>query len=138
MTSLANRSEGKATPEVVSFVVRELMRLKQTNLTALDEILNCHPRLGAKKVESTHSQAEQKSLSGSAEETEKLRSLNERYERTFPGLRYVVFVNGRPRSIIMDNMEARIARNDIDLERDEGIRAMGDIARDRLAHSENM
>lgn len=138
LTRLASDHDGRATPEVITFVTRTLQGLKRENLPVLDDILNCHPRLGAKKVDSTHSQAEQKSLSGSPEEGERLRVLNESYERQFPGLRYVVFVNGRTRSIIMENMQFRISRNDINLERDEGIAAMADIARDRLAHSKTL
>jgi 2-oxo-4-hydroxy-4-carboxy--5-ureidoimidazoline (OHCU) decarboxylase len=56
----------------------------------LDKILGAHPRLGEKKVESTQSQAEQAQLNtGGEEEAAKLRGLNEKYEKTFPGLKYV-------------------------------------------------
>ena len=56
----------------------------------LDKILGAHPRLGAKKVDSAQSQAEQAQLNtGSEEEATKLRDLNEEYEKTFPGLRYM-------------------------------------------------
>ena len=56
----------------------------------LEKILGAHPRLGEKKVESAQSQAEQAQLNtGGEEEATKLRELNEEYERTFPGLRYV-------------------------------------------------
>ncbi|PKS13366.1 hypothetical protein jhhlp_000137 [Lomentospora prolificans] len=100
-------------------------------LAKLHSILGSHPRLGAKKVESAQSAAEQAQLqSGDGSE---LAALNAEYERTFPGLRYVVFVNGRPRPVIMENMRERIARGDISLEEQEGIQAMCDIARDRAA-----
>ena len=56
----------------------------------LDKILGAHPRLGAKKVESAQSQAEQAQLNtGGEEEATKLKNLNEEYEKTFPGLIYV-------------------------------------------------
>jgi len=56
----------------------------------LDSILGAHPRLGAKKVDSAQSQAEQAQLNtGGEEEAIKLRELNEEYEKTFPGLKYV-------------------------------------------------
>lgn len=45
----------------------------------LEDILVSHPRLGAKKVESVQSQAEQEQLHDSAEEAEKLRLLNVEY-----------------------------------------------------------
>ncbi|KAK9471319.1 Oxo-4-hydroxy-4-carboxy-5-ureidoimidazoline decarboxylase [Dipodascopsis tothii] len=94
----------------------------------LFEILAAHPRLGARKVESVHSQAEQASLQG---EGEALAALNAEYEAAFPGLRYVVFVNGRPRDVIMANMRARIDRGAFDLEVAEAIDAMCAIAGDR-------
>lgn len=83
----------------------------------LESILGSHPRLGAKKVESAQSQAEQAQLQGTADETEQLLALNGEYERKYPGLRYVVFVNGRNRSVIMDDMRQRIANSDLESER---------------------
>lgn len=74
-------------------------------------ILGAHPRLGAKKVESAQSVAEQAQLNkASAEEAAQLAKLNAEYEAVFPGLIYVVFVNGRSREVIMENMRERIAR----------------------------
>lgn len=85
-----------------------------TNKTELHSIIGSHPRLGAKKVESAQSAAEQAQLqSGDATE---LAALNAEYEARFPGLRYVVFVNGRGRPEIMENMRARISRGDLVLE----------------------
>ena len=60
-----------------------------SELQALDGILNAHPRLGEKKVESVRSSAEQASLAGSQDDEERLQEWNRRYERAFPGLRYV-------------------------------------------------
>lgn len=98
----------------------------------LESILGSHPRLGAKKVDSAQSQAEQAQLhKGSNEEAEHLRQLNEQYEAKYPGLRYVVFVNGRERAVIMDDMKRRIGLNDIQGERLAAIRAMCEIAADR-------
>lgn len=57
---------------------------------ALEGILGSHPRLGEKKVDSEQSRAEQARLNQGGEgEAEVLRALNEEYEKTFPGLRYV-------------------------------------------------
>ena len=44
-----------------------------------------------------------------------------------------VFVNGRPRPTIMENMRTRIDRGDIKAERQEAIQAMCDIASDRAS-----
>ncbi|KAK8065742.1 OHCU decarboxylase [Apiospora hydei] len=98
----------------------------------LHGILGSHPRLGAKKVESAQSQAEQAQLNqGGAEEAEKLKALNDEYEQRFPGLRYVVFVNGRSRPVVMEDMRRRIDRGDPKEEEQEAIKAMVDIALDR-------
>ncbi|CAK4034390.1 Hypothetical predicted protein [Lecanosticta acicola] len=88
----------------------------------LEDIIASHPRLGAKKVESAQSQAEQAQLQGSYEETEQLRRLNDEYEKKYPGLRYVVFVDGRSRPVIMEGMRARITNSDLKQERSAAIR----------------
>lgn len=61
-----------------------------SDLEWLDRILGAHPRLGEKKVDSAQSKAEQAQLNtGGEEEATKLKELNDKYEETFPGLRYV-------------------------------------------------
>ncbi|KAL5388058.1 hypothetical protein PMIN06_004824 [Paraphaeosphaeria minitans] len=107
------------------------------DIERLSNILCSHPRLGEKKVESEQSRAEQAQLQkGAEEEQEQLAALNEEYETKFPGLRYVVFVNGRARPAIMMNMRTRIVRGDIKEERQEAIQAMCDIAADRASKLE--
>ncbi|KAF3902815.1 hypothetical protein AA313_de0205695 [Arthrobotrys entomopaga] len=73
---------------LISFVRDELLRLKESTSTSdtewLLKILSAHPRLGAKKVESTHSRSEQASLGGPTEAAE-LERLNDEYEERFPG-----------------------------------------------------
>jgi len=102
------------------------------NTEWLLKILAAHPRLGAKKVESELSAGEQASLATvNAEEEEALKRLNEEYEKKFPGMRYIAFVNGRSRQIIIKDMERRISRWDFEAEKEEAIKAMCDIARDR-------
>ncbi|TID18353.1 Oxo-4-hydroxy-4-carboxy-5-ureidoimidazoline decarboxylase protein [Venturia nashicola] len=115
---------------------------KSEDLRELEHVLSSHPRLGEKKVESAMSKMEQAAMlkasgegeggEAKAKEAETLRALNKEYEETFPGLRYVVFVNGRPRTAIFENMKSRIARGDIAEERREAIQAMCDIAEDRV------
>lgn len=103
-------------------------------LPKIAKIIAAHPRLGPSKDKlSSHSSKEQKSLAGSEEEALKLKELNDIYERTFPGLRYVVFVAGRSRETIMNNMTDRIERRDISKEREEAFNAMCDIALDRAS-----
>ncbi|CDK29560.1 unnamed protein product [Kuraishia capsulata CBS 1993] len=110
-----------------------LKLLEGSDFQRINRIIAAHPRLGPQKQQlSSHSSSEQKSLAASSpEETEKLVSLNEEYEAVFPGLRYVVFVNGRSRASIMENMRKRIDRGDVGLERREAFEAMCDIALDR-------
>lgn len=112
--------------DLIAAVGIQLTELSESSSTSdtdwLESILGSHPRLGAKKVESAQSQAEQAQLQGSSEEAEQLRSLNEEYERKYPGLRYVVFVNGRSRPVIMDDMRKRIAEGDMASERAKAIR----------------
>ncbi|WPH01993.1 putative allantoinase 1 [Acrodontium crateriforme] len=99
----------------------------------LESILSAHPRLGAKKVDSAQSAAEQAQLKGSDDEAEALKKLNEEYEAKYPGLIYVVFVNGRSRQVIMEDMRKRIAEGDLEGERRAAIKAMCEIAADRAS-----
>ena len=111
---------------LISAVGMQLTELSESASTSdtqwLESILGSHPRLGAKKVESAQSQAEQAQLQGSGEEAEQLRRLNEEYESKFPGLRYVVFVDGRSRPVILEDMRKRIGSSDIKSERAAAIR----------------
>ena len=101
-------------------------------ISRLDDVLRSHPRLGESKVESAQSRAEQAQLQSSdSDQVQELAETNALYEKQFPGLRYVVFVNGRPRSEILKDMQFRIDRNNIKQERLDAIQAMCDIALDR-------
>ncbi|KAL4920426.1 Oxo-4-hydroxy-4-carboxy-5-ureidoimidazoline decarboxylase [Aspergillus aurantiobrunneus] len=108
-----------------------------TDRDILVGILGSHPRLGQPKTSAAEhlselSKKEQADLNaGVAEQAEKLRVLNAEYEEKFPGLRFVTFVNGRGRDVIMEEMRARIDRGDVEREIEEIIQAMCDIARDR-------
>ncbi|OAL21156.1 hypothetical protein AYO20_11412 [Fonsecaea nubica] len=121
---------------LIDAVGQQLLGLFRSNLESdqkwLEAILAAHPRLGEKKVDSEQSRKEQAQLNqGGTEEAEKLAAMNRKYEDKFPGLRYVVFVNGRSRPVIMEDMQQRIDRGDIQLEKQEAIKAMCDIAKDR-------
>ncbi|KAI5781440.1 Oxo-4-hydroxy-4-carboxy-5-ureidoimidazoline decarboxylase, partial [Geopyxis carbonaria] len=118
----------------IDAVAELLLQLRGKDDEKLLAVLAAHPRLGAKKVDSAQSEQEQRSLQeGAAEEAEALKGLNETYEEKFPGMRYVVFVNGRSRSVVMEDMKARISRGDIEAEKTAAIEAMRDIAKDRAA-----
>lgn len=141
---LLARSSFASYNELINAVGAQLVALHRTpsspaDTDALVAILSAHPRLGEKKVDSAQSRAEQASLQagggggGTDAEADELRRMNAEYETAFPGLRYVVFVNGRPRADVMADMRARIARGDVGAEREQAIRAMCDIAADRAA-----
>ncbi|SCO77393.1 uncharacterized protein FRV6_01605 [Fusarium oxysporum] len=135
LLSIVRDAEYTSYPELIEACRTRLASLASSNSSAnsdetLLSILGSHPRLGAKKVDSAQSAAEQANLQGQGEE---LAKLNKEYEEEFPGLRYVVFVNGRGRPEIMENMKARISRGDFSKEVDEALQAMCDIATDRAS-----
>jgi len=117
-------------PDLIERVRAVLLALPATD-PRTTQIVAAHPRLGAKKVDSAQSQAEQASLESGPEVAAKLAELNAQYEETFPGLRYVVFVAGRPRPEIMQDMTARINEGDYAREVARAFNAMCDIALDR-------
>lgn len=118
--------------DLIAAVGVQLTELADSESTSdtkwLESILGSHPRLGASKVDSAQSAAEQAQLKASStEEANALAQLNEEYEKTFPGLRYVVFVNGRSRPVIMEDMKRRIAGGDIAAERSAAIKVGHDF-----------
>lgn len=117
--------------DLIAAIGVQLTDLSESSSTSdtewLHSILGSHPRLGAKKVDSAQSQAEQAQLKGSEDEAEQLRRLNEEYERKFPGLKYVVFVQGRGRDVIMEDMRRRIDGGDLKGEEAAAIRVSSHI-----------
>lgn len=110
-------------PDLIDACQIRLLSLAASSTTAnpnpsLLSVLGSHPRLGQKKVDSAQSAAEQAQLQGEGEE---LAKLNQEYEAKFPGLRYVVFVNGRGRPEIMRDMRTRIDRGDYTKEVDAAL-----------------
>ncbi|KAJ5841333.1 Oxo-4-hydroxy-4-carboxy-5-ureidoimidazoline decarboxylase [Penicillium rubens] len=97
-----------------------------TDRDVLFGILGSHPRLGRAPANPEHlselSKKEQAQLNeGAEEQAEKLRALNAEYEEKFPGLRFVTFVNGRSRDVIMVEMRQRIDRANTEKEIEETI-----------------
>jgi 2-oxo-4-hydroxy-4-carboxy--5-ureidoimidazoline (OHCU) decarboxylase len=88
--------------------------------------LNAHPRIGEDPGRlSRRSLQEQGS-----DPLPELARLNAEYERRF-GFRFVVFVNRRPKREIVEVLQRRLRRTRPE-EMDEGLRAIVDIAADRL------
>jgi len=96
------------------------------------ELINAHPRLGAPPATvSDHSFHEQGYDRDTTAAIAELEHLNARYEAQF-GFRYCVFVNGRPRTALVPELEAAL-RRDRASERERALRDVVAIARDRAA-----
>ena len=96
------------------------------------EALAAHPAIGQRTGLSSRSAAEQGDDAG-PEVLDELARLNTDYEERF-GFRFVVFVNGRAKSEILDVLRTRIGRTR-DEELDTGCRELVAIARDRWTHT---
>jgi 2-oxo-4-hydroxy-4-carboxy--5-ureidoimidazoline (OHCU) decarboxylase len=91
------------------------------------EALNAHPAIGARNL-SERSEAEQGGGGHPAVLTE-LAYLNQVYEEKF-GFRFVVFVDGRPKSEILEVLQQRLERTPEE-ELQTGLHELVAIARDR-------
>jgi 2-oxo-4-hydroxy-4-carboxy-5-ureidoimidazoline decarboxylase len=91
------------------------------------EALNAHPAIGARNL-SERSASEQGKGGHPAVLTE-LAYLNQVYEEKY-GFRFVVFVNGRPKSEILEVLQQRLERTRQE-ELQTGLRELVAIARDR-------
>jgi 2-oxo-4-hydroxy-4-carboxy--5-ureidoimidazoline (OHCU) decarboxylase len=105
------------------------MRAVVPALTPAERVatLNAHPRIGEDPGRlSARSLKEQ-----GADQLPELARLNAEYERRF-GFRFVVFVNRRPKAAIVEVLRERLQRSR-EIELQEGLRAIIDIAADRLS-----
>ena len=104
------------------------MRTVLPALTEAEKVatLNAHPRIGENPARlSARSLQEQ-----GADPLPELERLNAEYERRF-GFRCVVFVNRRPKTEIVEVLRERLRRSRHE-EIEEGLRAIVDIAEDRM------
>jgi 2-oxo-4-hydroxy-4-carboxy--5-ureidoimidazoline (OHCU) decarboxylase len=92
------------------------------------EALNAHPAIGARTGLSTRSAAEQGD-DVDPDTLAELARLNAEYERRF-GFRFVVFVDRRPKTAILDVLRARID-NPREQELDTAVEELVAIAEDR-------
>jgi 2-oxo-4-hydroxy-4-carboxy--5-ureidoimidazoline (OHCU) decarboxylase len=95
------------------------------------EALDAHPAIGARNL-SERSAAEQ-GVGGHPAVLTELTYLNQVYEEKF-GFRFVVFVNGRPKSEILNVLQERLERTREE-ELETGLRELVAIARDRWVSS---
>jgi 2-oxo-4-hydroxy-4-carboxy--5-ureidoimidazoline (OHCU) decarboxylase len=113
-------------PSAAAMIARAYQLLG--DLTEEEKIatVNAHPRIGADPARlSRLSLAEQ-----GAERLPELERLNTEYESRF-GFRFVVFVNGRPKSELLEVLKQRMG-NDRNQELETGLKAVVDIAASRL------
>lgn len=113
----------RSTDEVVARMRALLHTLNDAERVAT---LNAHPRIG--EAAGRLSARSLKEQGGDA--LPELDRLNAEYERRF-GFRFVVFVNRRPKAEIVEVLRRRLHRSREE-EMDEGLRAIVDIAEDRL------
>lgn len=126
-TPLAEKVKRRGPYESSRELVETMLEVAPT-LTEQEMIatLNAHPRIGERASRlSGRSLKEQ-----GADSLPELERLNDEYERRF-GFRFVVFVNRRPKSAIVEVLRQRLERPR-DEELQTGIRAVIDIAQDRL------
>jgi 2-oxo-4-hydroxy-4-carboxy--5-ureidoimidazoline (OHCU) decarboxylase len=93
------------------------------------EALNAHPAIGARAGLSARSAAEQGEEDADPSVLTQLAYGNQVYEEKF-GFRFVVFVDRRPKSEILDVLRERIARTREE-ELDTAVRELVAIAKDR-------
>lgn len=103
-----------------------------------------HPRIGEVTGLSALSAGEQARLATPADVLEKLARLNALYERRYPGLRYITFVNGRSRTETAREMQdklhgvdgdgevAAVGDDEWERELDRAVGDVGKIAKSRL------
>lgn len=113
----------RSSSELVARMRAILPQLSESEKVAT---LNAHPRIGEK--------AERMSARSLREQGQdvvpELDRLNAEYERRF-GFRFVVFVNRRSKAEVLEVLRGRLQRSRGE-EMDEGLRAVVDIAEDRL------
>lgn len=105
-----NADSGSSTSYTYSDLVDiALSLICRWDIQSKAQFIHAHPRIGQVTNLSAHSEKEQASIETSADVLARLVELNALYERRYPGLRYITFVNGRTRAQIKDEMEARLA-----------------------------
>ena len=104
------------------------MRALLPTLTDAEKVatLNAHPRIGENPGRLSARSLQEQGDKALPE----LDRLNAEYERRF-GFRFVVFVNRRPQGEIVEELRQRLRRSREE-ELEDGLRAIVDIAEDRL------
>lgn len=93
-------------------------------------VLNAHPKIGTDPAKLSADSKQEQGEAGDPAVLKKLAELNDAYDEKF-GFRFVVFVNGRPKDAILKVLQERM-HNERQAEMQTAVKAMMDIARDRL------
>ena len=120
-----------ADAHALELALREVV-IEATRVEQLD-LINQHPRLGARTVLTAHSQAEQRGAGierSSSDARDELAELNARYEQRF-GFPFILAVKNLGVRDIIDNCRARL-ENDPATEFEESLRQIFRIAGFRL------
>jgi OHCU decarboxylase len=99
-------------------------------------VLSAHPRIGANPATLSALSAREQGTSDPPTVLQELARLNQEYEDRF-GFRFVVFVNRRPKSEILEVLKRRLD-NTREAELATGLHDMFLIARDRFGFSDSM
>lgn len=92
----------KSYHDLIDLAASHIQKLEVQDRTAF---IAGHPRIGEVSNLSAMSAAEQASRRTSPEVLHQLEQLNTAYEKAYPGLRYITFVNGRTRAEIVPELE---------------------------------
>jgi len=106
-----NESNSSLRPTVESYVDlidATLVTISKWSYSVKADFVGGHPRIGEMKNLSTLSKLEQAAKATPPEVLARLGYLNAHYERRYPGLIYITFVNGRSRTEIAQEMEGRL------------------------------
>jgi 2-oxo-4-hydroxy-4-carboxy--5-ureidoimidazoline (OHCU) decarboxylase len=124
---LADRVSGDDAASIIASARAELGRMTDREKAA---VLDAHPRIGAGEASLSALSRVEQSDPADASTLAELARMNEEYERRH-GFRFVVFVNGRPKSAIVPLMRERLRRGR-DEELATGLAEYLAIAEDRL------
>ncbi|HEV8535551.1 MAG TPA: 2-oxo-4-hydroxy-4-carboxy-5-ureidoimidazoline decarboxylase [Candidatus Limnocylindria bacterium] len=127
---LAARVQGQDAEAIVASARSALARMTAEERIA---VLNAHPRIGADPASLSALSRREQGEDSEAATIRELARLNDAYERRF-GFRFVVLVQGRPKSEIVPVIRRRLGRTR-DEELATGIEEFLAIAKDRLARA---
>lgn len=114
------------TPSSPSEIASKAVSLIHTWPTAEKaSFIHGHPRIGEQSNLSALSAAEQAKYATPPEVLERLRVLNQEYERRFEGLRYITFVAGRTRAQIAQEMERALGLTEGEMPNEEAALRLG-------------